>query len=189
MDLAGIKMAIEIEKKYRLNDEQHQFVLNALEEFGATFIREDFEENILYGGGVLETKPCVFRLRKIGERAIVTYKEPIESEFAIKKRLEHETEVLNVAAMESIIKGLGLSPVLVYEKRRKTWNFRSVEIVIDELSFGMFMEIEGSVTAIAEAEMILDIEHFEAEHQSYPSLTMKHGIESESVYEARFAKS
>jgi predicted adenylyl cyclase CyaB len=181
-------MAIEIEKKYRINDEQHQFVLKALNEFNAVYIGEDLEENTLYGGGILETKPCVFRLRKIGERGTVTYKEPIESEFAIKKRLEHETEVLNVAAMESIISGLGLSPVLIYEKRRKTWHFRSVEIVIDELSFGMFMEIEGSVTAIAEAEMILGIEHFETEYQSYPSLTLLYGIESESVFEARFVK-
>ena len=40
-------MAIEIEKKYRLSEAQKTFVLNALQEFGAEFVGEDFEENIV----------------------------------------------------------------------------------------------------------------------------------------------
>ncbi len=187
MDLAGLKiMAIEIEKKYRISDEQLDEVSASLKDFGAVFVREDFEENILYRGGILDTKPSVFRLRKIGEKGVLTYKEPIISDLAIKQRLEHETEISNIDSMEKIIAGLGLSPILIYEKRRKTWHFRSVEIVLDELPFGLFMEIEGSITSIAEAEMILEIEHFEAEHQSYPSLTMKHGKNINDVFESRF---
>jgi adenylate cyclase, class 2 len=180
-------MAIEIEKKYRITEDQLSDVLSALKDFSAEFIREDFEENILYQGGILDTKACVFRLRKLGDKATLTYKEPIQSEFAIKQRLEHETEISDAEAMENIIDGLGLKPILVYEKRRKTWHFRSVEIVLDELPFGLFMEIEGSITSIAEAEMILEIEHFEAENESYPSLTMKYGNQIEDVFESRFA--
>jgi adenylate cyclase, class 2 len=181
-------MAIEIEKKYRITAEQLSEVLSALKDFSAEFVREDFEENILYKGGILDTKPCVFRLRKLGKNATLTYKEPIQSEFAVKQRLEYETEISDAEAIEKIIEGLGLKPILVYEKRRKTWNFRSVEIVLDELPFGLFMEIEGSITSIAEAEMILEIEHFEAENESYPSLTMKLGNQVGNVYESRFLK-
>jgi adenylate cyclase, class 2 len=179
-------MAIEIEKKYRITLNQLSEILDSLKGFGAVFIGEDFEENILYQGGILDTKPCVFRLRKLGKKATLTYKEPIQSEFAVKQRLEYETEISDAESMEKIIDGLGLKPVLVYEKRRKTWHFRSVEIVLDELPFGLFMEIEGLITSIAEAEIILEIEHLVTEHESYSSLTMKYGIKVKEVFESRF---
>jgi len=50
------------------------------------------------------------------------------------------------------------------------------------------MEIEGAVTAIAEAEMRLGIEDFETEHETYPRLTVKHGKRIGDVTEARFAE-
>jgi hypothetical protein len=48
------------------------------------------------------------------------------------------------------------------------------------------MEIEGSITAIAEAEMFLGIEYYETEHATYPHLTMKYGVQNEDLVEARF---
>ncbi len=57
---------------------------------------------------------------------------------------------------------------------------------MDALPFGDFMEIEGSITAIAEAEMFLDIEDFQTEHETYPSLTRKYGKKIGNVTEARF---
>ena len=75
---------------------------------------------------------------------------------------------------------------LVYEKRRRTWNFRTVEIVLDSLPFGEFMEIEGSLTAIAEAEMFLGAEDFEVVPETYPNLTLKFGTKNGDVVEARF---
>lgn len=179
-------MAIEIEKKYRLTDEQKQFVLNALSEFGAEFIREDFEENIIYRGGILAETGAVLRVRKTEDKTILTYKKRIQNEFNIKQQIEHETEVANADELEKIIESLGFVRVLVYEKRRRTWNFRAVEIVLDELPFGEFMEIEGAITAIAEAEMILGFEDFETEHATYPALSMQFGKKIESVIEARF---
>jgi hypothetical protein len=53
-------------------------------------------------------------------------------------------------------------------------------------SVGWFMEIEGSITAIAEAEMFLGIEYYETEHATYPHLTMKYGVQNEDLVEARF---
>ncbi len=48
------------------------------------------------------------------------------------------------------------------------------------------MEIEGSVMGIAEAEMILDIEDFEAENETYPHLAQRFGVQNEKLIEARF---
>ena len=155
-------MAIEIEKKYRLTAEQRQFVLDSLTEVGAEYKREDFEENTIYGGGILDKNRAILRVRKTQDKTILTYKKRVQNEFAVKQQIEHETEISNADEIEKIIENLGFTPRLVYEKRRKIWYFRQVEIVLDELPFGDFMEIEGSVTAIAEAEMFLEIEDFTA---------------------------
>ncbi len=75
---------------------------------------------------------------------------------------------------------------MIYEKRRKTWSFRNVEVVLDELPFGLFMEIEGSIQGITEAEMLLDAEDFKVELETYPRLTMKQGIQNGQIIEAKF---
>lgn len=179
-------MAIEIEKKYRLTGEQKQFVLDALEEFQAEYKGEDFEENVIYGGGVLDDGSAVLRVRRTQNKTILTFKKAVQNEFSIKQRVEHETEIADADEIVKIIENLGFAPRLVYEKRRRTWHFRTVEIVLDELPFGEFMEIEGAITAIAEAEMLLDIEDFATEHATYPFLTLKHGKRSGDLVEARF---
>jgi adenylate cyclase class 2 len=88
--------------------------------------------------------------------------------------------------LESIIENLGFQKALIYEKRRQTWQFRAVEIVLDELPFGQYMEIEGSITAIAEAEMLLEIENLTIENETYPHLTQKFGVRKENLIESRF---
>lgn len=182
-------MANEIEKKYRLTAGQNEFVLESLKEIGAEFEGEDFEENILFSNNDLLEKRAVLRLRKIGEKTILTYKQRVQNDFAVKQNTEYETEVADFGEISKIIESLGFRQVLVYEKRRRTWKFRAVEIVLDELPFGLFMEIEGSITAIAEAEMFLEAEDFEVEHQTYPNLTLQFGKRNGDLVEARFDRS
>ncbi|MCD9187810.1 MAG: class IV adenylate cyclase [Pyrinomonadaceae bacterium] len=179
-------MAIEIEKKYRLNELQREIVLKNLAEIGAEYKGEDFEENLLFYGGILVEKQAVLRLRKIGEKTILTYKEKIQNESGIKHYREHETETADFEESVEILESLGFYRSLVYEKRRRTWHFRDVEIVLDELPFGSFMEIEGSITAIEEAEIFLEAEDFETEHETYPHLTHKFGKKNGNLIEARF---
>jgi adenylate cyclase, class 2 len=179
-------MAIETEKKYRLTEEHREQILSGLLEFGAEYIREDFEENNLYGGGILQEKGAVLRVRKIGAKTILTFKQSVQNQLAVKQRIEHETIVENTEELEKIIENLGFYKILVYEKRRRIWRFRRAEVVIDELPFGLFMEIEGAVNAIAEAEMLLGAEDFEVEHRTYPRLTAKLGKRNGEVIEARF---
>jgi adenylate cyclase class 2 len=179
-------MSLEIEKKYRLTPEQVNEVLLALDEEGAEFVGEDLEENIIYGGGVLDEQKAIVRIRRTEDRTVLTYKRRIFNDMPIKQQIEHESEVSNAVEIEAILENLGLEPRVVYEKRRRTWNFRSVEIVLDELPFGLYMEIEGPVMAIAEAEMYLDIGHFEPEHETYPRLTMRLGKRNGDRIEARF---
>jgi hypothetical protein len=48
------------------------------------------------------------------------------------------------------------------------------------------MEIEGSLTGIKEAEMLLGIEDLETEHETYPRLTAQLGKKTGSMIESRF---
>lgn len=179
-------MANEIEKKYRLNREQTAAVLEALSEIGAEFQGEDFEENILFSNDELVGKQAVLRLRRIGERTILTFKQQIQNDSAAKHHLEYETEVADFDEISAIFENLNYRRVLIYEKRRRTWKFRKVEIVLDRLPFGEFMEIEGALTAIAEAEMFLGAEDYEVVPETYPNLTMKFGTKNGDLVEARF---
>lgn len=179
-------MAVESEKKYRLTGEQWRYVIDELSDNAASFQGEDFEENTIYGGGILDETSAVLRIRKTQNRTILTFKKRLPSESDIKQQIEHESEFSNLDSMQEIVANLGFVPRLVYEKRRTTWTFRDVEIVLDELPFGLFMEIEGSITQIREAEMILGIEDFEVEYATYPSLTAKFGIKNDGMIEARF---
>ena len=180
-------MPIEIEKKYRLTRKQRGDVLNRLPEIGATRDCVDFEVNTLYAGDAIDPDHAVLRLRRIGDRGILTFKERLPSDSAIKHQLEDETTVGDPDAMDAILESLGLSPVLVYEKRRERWLVGNTEVVIDELPFGMFMEIEGEELAIKDVEEKLAIKRLKAETATYPLLTREHGIETDGVIEARFA--
>ena len=179
-------MGIEIEKKYRLTDAQREMLHGRLAAVGATAQGEEFEENTLYAGHGLESGSRVLRLRRVGGRAILTYKERFASASAIKQQREDETRVEDGDALDAILGALGYRPALVYEKRRTTWNVADVEVVVDVLPFGLFMEIEGAENSINEVERMLEISEVEAEHASYPELTARHGIKIEDRIEARF---
>ena len=177
---------IEVEKKFRLTKRQRDAVLKRLPEVGAELEREDFEENTLFGGEMLETATCVLRLRRTEGRATLTYKKSIPGVSSIKQRREEETVVADPEAMEAILVALGFTPALVYEKRRQTWRLGKAEIVIDVLPFGLFMEIEGRVTDIKAAERKLGLKGLKAESATYPQLTQKHGKVYDGLIEARF---
>jgi adenylate cyclase class 2 len=177
---------IEIEKKYRLTVEQRERVLERLRKAGAEDRGEEFEENTIYGGGELKRGTSVLRLRRVGSRALLTYKERFPNSSAVKQQREEETAVDDASAMALILDALGFKPVLVYEKRRRTWSLGPAEVVLDELPFGWFMEIEGSEQEIEAAEQSLGIQDLPAEHETYPQLTERLGERVGEVVESRF---
>jgi adenylate cyclase, class 2 len=181
-------MGIEIEKKYRLKPQRRAAILAKLKQLGAVFDREDFEENYLHRGGLLDERGAVLRLRKIGEKTVFTYKERIAIDSSAKHKIEYETTVGDVDETEKIIGALGYKLSVVYEKRRQVWHFGPVEVVLDELPFGLYMEIEGTVEDIEKAERDLEIEDLRPEIRGYPRLTVKYGTANGKVSEARFEK-
>jgi adenylate cyclase class 2 len=179
---------IETEKKYRLTKNQQEQVRLRLVELGARRIAEEFEENTIYVGAGLEAGSKILRLRRIGDHAKLTFKQRLSSSSPIKRQREEETSVANPEAMSAILEAVGFTAALVYEKRRETWILDETEIVIDELPFGLFMEVEGKESEIELTEHRLGIEGFEPENATYPQLTKHYGTPLGEVTEARFLK-
>lgn len=179
-------MPIETEKKYRLTKNQRTKILQRLPEIGAKRTAEEFEENTIYLGRNLAAGTQVLRLRIVGDSATLTYKQRLLGPSAIKHQREEETRVDDPRAMQAILKALGFTPALVYEKRRETWLLGQTEIVIDDLPFGLFMEIEGEEIDIETIESRLAIKGLITENATYPQLTMEKGKRAGGVVEARF---
>jgi adenylate cyclase class 2 len=183
-------MGIEIEKKYRLTTDGVERLRARLRELsGAAARGVEFEENTIYAGAKLGAGLRTLRLRRVEGRAVLTLKEREPSLDAIKRQREEETEVSDASALDAILGALGYAPALVYEKRRETWHLDGVEVVIDELPFGWFAEIEGDAEAILAAESKLDLADAEAEHATYPALARAHGKPNGNIIESRFGTS
>ena len=146
----------------------------------------EHEENTIYRGGVLERPGCALRLRRVNGRAILTFKQRRPSKSAIKYQQENEVPVPDADAMAAILAALNFRPGLVYEKRRTRWQVGQAKVVIDELPFGLFMEIEAPVKEIKRVEKLLGAEKFPAVMETYPSLTREVGLVKRGVIEARF---
>jgi adenylate cyclase class 2 len=181
-------MPIEIEKKYRLNPDQCDEIRQALRDAGASCLGTEFEENTLYKNASIDLNRAVLRVRRTPERCVLTYKERLPTESDIKHQEEDETEVSDPEALEKILLRLGCVPTVVYEKKRETWQLGDAEIVLDELPFGWFMEIEAEVDEIKRIERELGIEMLPAETETYPRLAVKHGTRSGDLIESRFER-
>ena len=179
-------MPIEIEKKYRLTKLQRRSIEKKLRELGVLPGEEEFEENIVYRGGRLDLGGCALRLRRVNNRAIMTFKQRFPSKSPIKYQQEEETVVANPDAAHAIISALGFRVGLVYEKRRVRWDVGKAAVVIDELPFGVFMEIEASEQEIKRVERLLAAEKLPPVMETYPGLTMRMGKQRKGIVEARF---
>lgn len=181
-------MAIEIEKKYRLTKRQREAIVRRLRKLGASAGELEFEENTLYRGGRLDLGGCALRLRRVNGRALLTFKQRFPSKSAIKHQREEETAVADADALAAILRSLEFRPALVYEKRRTRWNIGKAEVALDELPFGLFMEIEGAEKEIARVETLVGAQNLPGVMETYPALTAKLGNKRGGVIEARFAR-
>jgi adenylate cyclase class 2 len=177
---------IEIEKKYRLTQQQAEILPKRLDAIAAEGSDTEFEVNTLYSSPTLDLEGAVLRLRRVGRTAILTFKKRFPSPSPVKRQLEEETKVDDADAMERILARLGFKPSLIYEKRRQIWKYHSTEIAIDELPFGWFMEIEGEETDIIAVEREIAMDGLTEEEQTYPGLTRQHGKAINDRIEARF---
>ena len=102
----------------------------------------------------------VLRLRQ-DHTTTITYKAPSSEKIAGQKvRLEHETTLGDYAAMDAILQALGYRHGLFYEKYRTVYQIPThptAKIMVDEMPFGNFVEVEGAPDAIEQILTLLGL--------------------------------
>jgi len=122
--------------------------------------RRIFEQNLRYENAAqtLAAQDVVLRLRQ-DDRARLTYKQalPEQSDTRTTTRLELETEVGDFATMDAILHKLGFYVAMAYEKYRTTYTLHGAEIMLDEMPFGNFIEVEGLAEPIEQVVAALGL--------------------------------
>ncbi|HRN67743.1 MAG TPA: class IV adenylate cyclase [Promineifilum sp.] len=142
---AGEDRHLEVEVKFMLRDLAP--IRGRLVDMGAEIIAPRvFERNVRFDTAdeALLARQQLLRLRQ-DTRVRLTFKGPAAEDVAseAKVREEIELEVGHFDRMSAVLQRLGFLPIQVYEKYRETYQWRGVEIVLDEMPFGDFIELEG----------------------------------------------
>lgn len=91
----------------------------------------------------LKAHGSVLRLRK-DAGAWLTYKGAPEPGAGITNRSELEVSVSDLDTARHILEALGFMQTAVYEKYRTVYEVHGCKVMLDELPYGNFIEIEGS---------------------------------------------
>lgn len=134
----------ELEVKFYIRD--LPAVLSHLERIGAQLANPRVHEvNLRFDmpGGDLVRESRVLRLRQ-DTRARLTYKGPGVTFDGATLRQEIEVTVSDFTSAQSLLQALGFEIVWMYEKHRTTYMMEDVEILLDEMPFGDFIELEAA---------------------------------------------
>lgn len=118
-----------------------------------------FERNIRYDDntGTLTGAGRVLRLRQ-DTRARLTYKAPGNAAVqGVLSRKELEVTVSDFETTDLLLKALGYQPSWEYEKYRTTYKLKDCEVVLDEMPYGDFVEVEGEPGSIERVLSLLDL--------------------------------
>ncbi|MBN1122378.1 MAG: class IV adenylate cyclase [Anaerolineae bacterium] len=163
---------LEIEVKFILDDPDA--MRSHLLQLGAASHGKHTELNIRLDDdqGNLGKRLTVLRVRHITSlnqtSSVLTVKTPVQSsDPALSTRREIELSVGSGPEMIAALEVLGYKPYLSYEKRREIYSLDDVEVVIDELPFGWFAELEGEEDTIRALSRRLNFDLAESLSLSY----------------------
>ena len=130
-----------------------------------------FERNLRYENAArtLTAQGIVLRLRQ-DDQAKLTYKSGESNQDGIFKRFEAEVAVSDFATMDVILRRLGYEVALIYEKYRTTYALGDAEIVLDELPYGNFTEIEADAETIERLVSELGLDGYRRMTGSYTEI-------------------
>jgi adenylate cyclase, class 2 len=111
----------------------------------------------------------VLRLRQ-DTASRITYKDAGQVENGALNRREVEFTVSDFDAAREFLEALGFKLVFVYEKQRTTYKWEGLEVMLDELPYGDFVEIEGSDCPLQSAAEKLGLRWERAIPASYSQL-------------------
>jgi adenylate cyclase class 2 len=175
---------VETEVKIQVRDVAT--IRDALRGIGAELVHERvLEDNTLYDDPArrLTNRGEVLRVRRLGERGVLTFKGPRrEAVSGIKSRTELETTIGDPARAGEILAALGFVPRFRYQKYRETWSWGGCEIVVDETPVGPYIEIEGTEDEIHAAARALGYGPDAYVSQSYAALFLAAGGRGDMLF-------
>jgi len=161
----------ETEAKFYVGDLKQ--VERRLRKLGARLIQpHTFESNLRFDlpDGQLRREEKVLRLRQ-DEGARITFKGPSMGKEGVLSRAEFETTLGDLETGRQILEALGYVLVATYEKYRSTYELNNLHIMLDELPYGDFLEIEGpDVETLQKASKKLGLDFSAAIPASYLAL-------------------
>lgn len=149
-----------IEKEIKLKVDDIANVSDVLRRSGAVFLGGALERTIRFDTVDLdyEKKGKFIRVRS-GFSNTITLKEKIASENKnVRARKETEFEIEDIDKMSYILTTLGLNYTRTMEKYRQHWSLGNCAITLDELPFGIYMEIEGEESEISKVCKLLGVD-------------------------------
>jgi adenylate cyclase class 2 len=147
----------ELEVKFYLSE--REAMQAKLEQMGQVIAPRVHEVNLRFDTPdfLLTSSGRLLRLRQ-DSRARVTYKGLGSVEGGARLRQELEFTVSDFETARKLFEALGYQVYTMYEKYRTTYKLGNVEVVLDELPTGDFLEIEGPDSkSIHEAASMLDL--------------------------------
>jgi adenylate cyclase class 2 len=161
-------MSLEIEAKFWVPD--LEALRSRLLAAGGRIItprRLEHNERFDTPDGRLRRSGEVLRLRR-DQHQTLTFKRALGSP---ETRSETEIEVDDLEAARSLLLGLGFVPIFIYEKYREVLALDDSQVMLDELPFGTFVEIEGpSLESIGRVAARLGLDWTQRIARSYLSI-------------------
>jgi adenylate cyclase class 2 len=133
------------EKEMKLYIQDLSGLAERLRLSGAEEVRErilEYNLRLDTPDGSLKKSGCLLRLRK-DDRVSVTYKDRTEVQDGVITRREIEFVADDFQIVLKLFNALGYKEVVVYEKYRTVYRLGDVEVALDELPYGDFVEIEA----------------------------------------------
>ena len=165
------KSGHEKEVKFLISDIQE--IIQRLQTAGAVCSKTRIhEKNLRFDNPNkdLRVQKHVLRLRRDTQN-ILTFKGSANYQDGIADRQEIEVTTSNFEDTKNILEALGFQVFMIYEKYRTTYTLKDCEVVLDEMPFGTFIEIEGtSATAIQSISQMLELDWSERITVSYLEL-------------------
>lgn len=148
----------ELEVKFFIADLTK--MIDLLDKLGASLNKERVHEfNLLFDTRErdLTRSGQVLRLRK-DWKSYMTYKGPGVTGADVLNRQEIQFAVSNFESAKNLLTALGFEVSMVYEKYRTLYQYNQVEVTLDEMPYGDFIEIEGpTASEIMEISRILGL--------------------------------
>ena len=116
--------------------------------------------------GGLRASGRLLRLRRDAS-VYLTFKEGTRVDAGALQRREIELVLDDFEAAQLLLRGLGYEIVFKYEKYRTVFSYGPVELMLDELPYGHFVEIEGEREALEPAASQLGLHWTFAIPRSY----------------------